>query len=98
MEAFKKIRRYIYRNVVFLRKWWFWLLFVKNNRYIPNFKKPKTYNEKVNYRKYNPKHELFSICADKIAAKEWVADKIGREYIIPNYYVGDSITAEKMKE
>jgi hypothetical protein len=74
------------------------LKFIKNNKYIPNFKNPKTYNEKVNYRKNNPKHELFSICSDKIAAKQWVAERIGEEYIIPNYYVGDSITTAKIKE
>lgn len=95
---FKSIVRYIYRNSVFLRKCWFLFKFVNKNGYWPNFNNPKTYNEKVNYRKNNPKHELFSICSDKIAAKEWVAERIGKEYIIPNYYVGDSITPEKIKE
>lgn len=98
MNLIKKIRRYLYQNFDFVRSCWFWLQFVKNNRYIPNFKNPKTYNEKVNYRKNNPKHELFSICSDKIAAKEWVAERIGEEYIIPNYFVGDAITPDKIKE
>lgn len=93
----KKIRRKIYRNSTLLRKWWFWIHFVKCNKYIPNFKNPQTYNEKINFRKRNAKHELFSICADKIVAKEWVAQKIGEEYIIPNYYVGASITVDKLK-
>lgn len=97
-KKIKNILRKLYRNSSLLRKGWFWLQFVKNNRYIPNFKNPKTYNEKVNYRKNNPKHELFSICSDKIAAKEWVAERIGDEYIIPNYFVGDAITPEQIKE
>jgi hypothetical protein len=95
---FKKLRRKVYRNSPFLRKLWFYVSFIRNNKYIPNFKNPRTFNEKINYRKNNPKNELFSVCADKIAAKEWVAKQIGEEYIIPNYYVGDSITPEKMKE
>jgi hypothetical protein len=88
----------LYKNSNSLRRCWFWLNFVKRNRYIPDFKNPKTYNEKVNYRKNNPKHQFFSICSDKIAAKVWVAERIGEEYIIPNYYVGDSITPAKIKE
>lgn len=93
----RKLRRLVYRNSPFLRKLWFYIMFVKKNKYIPNFKNPKTFNEKINYRKNNPKHELFSICADKIAAKEWVAKQIGEEYIVPNYYVGDSITPEVLE-
>ncbi|MFX1712305.1 ATP-grasp fold amidoligase family protein [Stutzerimonas stutzeri] len=98
MGFIKDVIRYLYRNVAFLRSWWFLYQFVKKNRYWPNFKNPKTYNEKVNYRKNNPKHELFSICSDKIGAKEWVAERIGEEYIIPNYFLGGSITPEKIKE
>lgn len=93
----KQILRILYRNSALLRRWWFWLSFVKNNRYIPNFKNPKTYNEKINHRKNDPKHELFSICADKIAAKDYVAEQISPDIIIPNYYVGESITFEQMK-
>lgn len=93
----KKVLRILYRNSALLRRWWFWLQFVKNNRYIPNFKNPKTYNEKINYRKNDPKHELFSICSDKIAAKEYVAEQISPDIIIPNYYVGDDISFETMK-
>ena len=95
---FKLMLGYIYSNSSILRHWWFWLKFVSQNKYIPNFKNPKTYNEKVNYRKNNPKNDLFSVCSDKIAAKEYVADKIGVKYIIPNYFVGGSITLEEMKE
>ncbi|MGI6407476.1 MAG: ATP-grasp fold amidoligase family protein [Thiopseudomonas sp.] len=93
----KQILRILYRNSALLRRWWFWLSFVKNNRYIPNFKNPKTYNEKINFRKNNPQNPLFSICADKIKAKEYVAEQISSDIIIPNYYIGESITFEQMK-
>lgn len=81
-----------------IRRWLFLYRFVKNNKYIPNFKNPKTFNEKINYRKNNPRHPLFSLCSDKIAAKKWVAERIGEEHIVPNYFVGGSITSEKIKE
>src|SRR5690554_964817 len=97
MGFIEKRLRAIHANSIYLRRLWFWLKFVKNNRYIPNFKKPKTYNEKINYRKNDPKHELFSICSDKIAAKEYVAEQISPDIIIPNYYVGEYISFEIMK-
>lgn len=72
--------------------------FVRRNKYWPNFKSPKTYNEKINYRKNNARHDLFSVCSDKIAAKDWVAEKIGKEYVIPNYFVGELIESETIKK
>ncbi len=87
----------ILKEISFIRNLYFWLRFVYNNKYIPNFKQPKTYNEKVNYRKRNANHPLFSVCADKIAVKEYVADKIGVQYIIPNLYTGSNITLEQIQ-
>ena len=97
MNKLKPFLLIFYRNSSILRRWWFWLQFVKNNKYIPNFKNPKTYNEKINYRKNDPQNPLFIICADKILAKEYVAEKISPDIIIPNYYIGESITFEQMK-
>lgn len=96
--SFYSIRRSLYRNNRILRKFWFWVLFVRRNNYLPNFKSPKTYNEKINFRKNNPKHDLFSICSDKVSAKEWCANIIGNDYIIPNYFVGDSINKSIVKK
>lgn len=93
----KSFRRYIYKKSGLARRLSFLYRFVKTNKYWPNFRNPKTYNEKINYRKNNPKHELFSVCSDKIEAKNWVTNKIGTEYIIPNYFVDDSITPEQLK-
>src|SRR5690625_6249858 len=98
MNVLHLIRRKIYRNSKLARRFWFWLNFIRKNHYIPNFKNPKTYNEKVNFRKNNPKNPLFSLCADKIKAKEYVAEKISPDIIIPNYYVGKSIDFGTMKQ
>lgn len=91
-------RRYLYQNVSFFRDYRHLHRFVKANRYWPNLKNPRTYNEKVNYRKKRARNELFSICSDKIAVKNWVADKVGYKYVIPNYYVGTSISQDIVKE
>jgi len=72
-------------------------IFIYRLGYIPNFKNPKTYNEKLNYRKLYWTNPLFVKCADKVAAKEYVRDVLGDSVIIENYFVGDSICAEKLK-
>ena len=54
-----------------------------------DWKNPKTFNEKLQWLKlYNRKPE-YTIMADKIKAKEWVAERIGAEYIIPTLGVWD---------
>lgn len=48
-----------------------------------NLKNPETFNEKLQWLKlYNRKPE-YTIMVDKVKAKEYVASKIGEEYIIP---------------
>lgn len=97
VAVFKRMLKKIFWAFPVLNKCKFFVEFVLKNKYWPDFKNPKTFNEKINFRKNNAKNELFSICSDKIAAKDWVAEKIGEEYIIPNYFVGDSIDFICMK-
>lgn len=59
------------------------LRFRFNMGYWPNFNNPKTFNEKINWLKlYNRKPE-YTVMVDKYAVKDYVASKIGEEYIIP---------------
>ena len=52
---------------------------------------PQTYNEKLQWLKlYNRKPE-YSILVDKVRVKEWVESIIGKEYIIPNLGVWESV-------
>lgn len=51
--------------------------------YWPNFKNPQSFNEKLNWLKlYNRKPE-YTQMVDKFAMKEFVAKKIGKEYVLP---------------
>ena len=48
-----------------------------------NLENPTTFTEKMQWLKlYNRKPE-YVIMADKVKAKEWVAQRIGKEYVIP---------------
>lgn len=56
-----------------------------------DLKNPKTFNEKLQWLKlYNHRPE-YTTMVDKYAVKQYVADKIGEEYIIPTLGVWNSI-------
>lgn len=48
-----------------------------------DLKHPRTFNEKLNWLKLYDRKPEYTIMADKIKAKKWVSDRIGKEYIIP---------------
>lgn len=48
-----------------------------------NLKVPKTFNEKLQYLKLYDRNPLYTKLVDKVLVKDWVAEKIGAEYIIP---------------
>lgn len=50
---------------------------------IPNLDEPLTFNEKIQWLKINDRRESYALMVDKFEAKEYVAKKIGKEYIIP---------------
>ncbi len=59
------------------------LKYYKTFRVFPNWKSPKTFNEKLQWLKlYNRKPE-YTILVDKYSVKKYVANIIGEEYIIP---------------
>ena len=48
-----------------------------------NLKNPKTFNEKLQWLKLYDKNPAYTIMVDKYGVKEYVADKIGGQHIIP---------------
>lgn len=44
---------------------------------------PKTFNEKLQWLKLYDRNPLYTVMVDKAAVKDYVADLIGKEYIIP---------------
>lgn len=49
----------------------------------PNLRNPKTFNEKLNWLKLHNRNSLYTTLVDKYAVKQWVAGKIGEQYVIP---------------
>ena len=50
-----------------------------------NLKHPVGFNEKQNYLKIYEKHPEYSFLVDKIAVRDYIAEKIGKEYLFPIY-------------
>ena len=55
-----------------------------------DLKNPKTFNEKLQWLKLYDRNPLYTILVDKYRVKQWVADKIGEEYVIPTLAVWDN--------
>ncbi|MBC2605947.1 ATP-grasp fold amidoligase family protein [Pelagicoccus albus] len=77
--------------------------FVETHGVEPNLENPQGLSEKLNWLKLQGATELQTHCADKITAPEYVAAKLGPEFLVPRlmatYQPGDinpaKITAER---
>lgn len=89
MSAFKAVVRGITRvlpDEAFIKLKYYWM-FGK----MPDLKHPKTYNEKVNWLKLHDRKPLYSTLVDKYEVKQYVAEKIGADHIIPTYAVYNTV-------
>lgn len=59
---------------------------------LPNLLAPAGYNDQVKWLMLFSQHELMPLCADKFRVRQYVADKIGEEFLIPLRAVGESWT------
>jgi hypothetical protein len=57
----------------------------------PDLKNPKTINEFIAKRKVYDRDPLLTLCADKFKVREYVKEKIGKEYLIPLITYSDDI-------
>lgn len=54
-----------------------------------NLNEPKTFNEKMQWLKLNDRNDKYVMMVDKYLVKDYVAQKIGDEYIIPTIGIWD---------
>ena len=65
--------------------------FKRRMGYELDLENPKTLNEKIQWLKLYHRTPLHTICADKIAVREYVGEKIGKEYLVPLIMVTEDI-------
>lgn len=71
-------------------KWWLSTVWKKYYGYKLDWGNPKTYNEKLQWLKLYDHNPLYTTLVDKLRVKDWVAEKIGAQYIIPTLAVWES--------
>jgi hypothetical protein len=58
-----------------------------------NFRNPKRFSEKIFHRMRYPA-PVFSTLADKVAARDYVAQAVGSQYLVPAFFSCDTVTPE----
>ena len=66
------------------------VMYFRRFRRLPNLRNPRTFNEKIAWRKLYQHNPLFPIFSDKVAVKAEIAKLIGEQYIIETLWVGDN--------
>ena len=56
-----------------------------------NLKHPKTFNEKLQWLKLYDRNPLYTTLVDKYAVTEWVAKRIGNQFVIPTLAVYNDV-------
>lgn len=111
---FRKLKRYIkdpYHEIGYdlMRehpnwlpdKWYLKLLWKFTYGYELDLKHPKTFSEKLQWLKLYDRKPIYTTMVDKYRAKQWIADKIGEQYVIPTlavYNSVDEIDLDKLPE
>lgn len=67
------------------------LMYFRHFHRFPNLKEPQTFNEKLQWLKLYDRRPEYTTMVDKYLAKEYVANIIGEEYIIPTIGVWNTI-------
>ena len=66
------------------------LKYFQHFKKFPNLKNPKTFNEKLQWLKLHDRKPEYTKMVDKSEVREYIAEKIGEEYLIPLIGVWDS--------
>ena len=61
-----------------------------NVGYNPNLHDPCTFNEKMTWIKLHDRCDIYTVMADKYAAKKFVTERVGSKYVVENYIVTDN--------
>jgi len=63
--------------------------FIKEHGYIPRFRNPRTFSEKIWHRMLFDRNPIWTELSDKLAARRIVERKVGPNYLIPILWIGD---------
>lgn len=67
------------------------LMYFKHFKRFIHFRNPKTFNEKIQWLKLNDRNPEYTKLVDKYEVKQYIADTIGSEYVIPTLGVWERV-------
>lgn len=67
------------------------LRFIFTHKYLPSFSPPRSFSEKIIFRKFSEDSIFFSKFVDKYVVRGFVKEKLGDDYLIPLLKVKDHI-------
>ena len=67
------------------------LQYLSNHHRLPNLKNPQTLNEKVMWLKLYDHKPVYTTMVDKYAAKAYISERVGSEYIVPTLGVWNNV-------
>lgn len=82
----KKSIKYLLRDslrFILGKKIYTLIRFILVHKYIPDFKNPRSFSEKIIYRKFSTESLFYSKYVDKFTVRQYVKDTIGSQYLIP---------------
>ncbi|NOI37774.1 hypothetical protein F0251_04900 [Vibrio sp. 070316B] len=80
------------------RRGYTYVRFLFTHKYFPNFKRPRSFSEKIIYRKFNVNPSAISKFVDKYTVRGFIKEEIGEEYLIPLLKETVSVTCEEFSE
>jgi hypothetical protein len=63
----------------------FWVV----HRYWPRLESPRSFSEKIFHRMLFDRNPLWTMLSDKLCVRDYVTEKIGKEYLIPLLWTGE---------
>ncbi|NLH44890.1 MAG: glycosyl transferase [Acholeplasmataceae bacterium] len=74
-----------YKRIICIK--YFYMYTLKNDfrqrvGYELNLEDPKTFNEKIQWLKINYRDTMMPFCADKVAVRDYISEKIGENYLV----------------
>lgn len=82
-------------------KWYLKVMWKRCMGYKLDLEHPKTFNEKLQWLKLYDRKSIYTTMVDKYKAKQWVANRIGEQYVVPTlaaYNSVDEIDLDKLPD
>jgi len=74
------------------RRWRIQFRYLRRFRKFIDFDDPQSFQEKTQYRKLYGNHPVYALLADKYRVREFVEERVGKEFLIPLLGVYDHLT------